>query len=123
MTEEERERLMDFLLEQHARFEARSQSFENALQEQQRTSQKTDRQIGQLRRILESALRIGQRERRDIRAKFEALIDAQIRNEDNIAAQRLLTEKALKELAQAQTRTEESLLRTNERIVALEEIS
>lgn len=64
MNDEERQRQMDFLLQQQATH---------------------DREIGQIRRILLSAIRIGRRDRSDFREKLNALINAQIRGEEELA--------------------------------------
>lgn len=65
MNDEERQRQMDFLLQQQATH---------------------DREIAQIRRILLSAIRIGRRDRSDFREKLNALINAQIRGEEELAA-------------------------------------
>jgi len=84
MDNEERQRQMDFLLEQQARH---------------------NREIAQLRRVLLSAIRIGRRERIDIREKFGALVDAQIRTEDNLAAFQAETRQAFGLLTKSLSRT------------------
>ena len=59
---------MDFLLQQQARH---------------------DHDIAQIRRILLSAIRIGRRDRADFREKLNALINAQIKSEEEVAAFRI----------------------------------
>ena len=68
MNSEERQRQMDFLLQQQANH---------------------DREIAQIRRILLSAIRIGRRDRSDFREKINALINAQIKGEEELAAFRV----------------------------------
>lgn len=68
MNHEERQRQMDFLLQQQANH---------------------DREIAQIRRILLSAIRIGRRDRSDFREKLNALINAQIKGEEELAAFRV----------------------------------
>ena len=87
MTDQERQRQMDFIVEQQARFES---SIEVGRQE-----------VAQIRRVLISAIRLARRERSEARAKFEALTDAQIRTNEN--------EEEMNALTDAQIRTEEKM--------------
>ncbi len=77
MTEEERQRQMDFLLEHHA---------------------KSERRVERLERVLLMAIRAGDRQRRDVRERHTALVDAQIKTEDE-----------LRQLAEAQKHTDRRL--------------
>jgi len=98
MTDEERQRRMDFILEQQAQFAANMQKLEEA---DTRAGQRFDR----LERVLKLALRAGGRERKDTRAKLDALIDSHIKLADAQAQ----SEGAMRRLAEAQTHTDERL--------------
>ena len=82
MDNEERQRQMDFLLEQQARH---------------------DHEIAQIRRILLSGIRIARRDRSDFREKLNALINAQIRGEEENAAFRIESRENIAAI-QAETR-------------------
>ena len=75
MTDEERQRRMDFILAQQAQFTANMQTLQEA---DARAGQRIDR----LERVLKLAIRAGLRERRESREKFNALIAAQHRMTD-----------------------------------------
>jgi chaperonin cofactor prefoldin len=62
------------------------------------SQQKSDERVNRLERALMLAIRAGQRERKDTREKFGALVDAQAR-----------TEEALARLAESQQHTDERL--------------
>ena len=62
------------------------------------SQQKSDERVNRLERVLTLALRAGQRERKDTREKFSALVDAQTH-----------TEEALAKLAESQQHTDERL--------------
>lgn len=82
MNDEERQRQMDFLLQQQANH---------------------DREIAQIRRILISGIRIGRRDRSDFREKLNALINAQIRGEEQLVAFRVEWREGIAAI-QAETR-------------------
>lgn len=96
MTDQERQRQMDFIVQQQARFES---SIEVGRQE-----------VAQIRRVLISAIRLARRERSDARAKFEALTDAQIRTDEKFATLADLNAQStvkINALTDAQIRSEE----------------
>jgi hypothetical protein len=96
MNDQERQRQMDFIVEQQARFES---SIEVGRQE-----------VAQIRRVLISAIRLARRERSDARAKFEALTDAQIRTDEKFATLADLNAQStvkINALTDAQIRSEE----------------
>ena len=82
MNDDERQRQMDFLLEQQARH---------------------DHEIAQIRRILLSGIRIARRDRSDFREKLNALINAQIKSEEELAAFRIESRQGIAAI-QAETR-------------------
>lgn len=91
MTDEERQRQMDFILESQAQFAANAQRLGEA-------DQRAAARVGRLERVVKLAIRAGLRERRDTREKINALIDSQQR-----------TEAALTRLAEAQAHTDTRL--------------
>jgi hypothetical protein len=97
MNYEERQRQMDFLLQQQANH---------------------DREIAQIRRILLSAIRIGRRDRSDFRERLNALINAQIRGEAELAAFRIEWHEGITaiqaETSQFQSETREFQAETRE---------
>jgi hypothetical protein len=101
MNEEERERTMNFILEQQAHFAAGMERFEVGMQ--------------RLRRDLALMAVQFRRERKDLRERISALADAQIKSEDKSAGwqDRLTRIEALTE------RNSEAILRNSEDIRAL----
>jgi len=97
MTDEERQRTMDFIVEQQAKLSV--------------NQQKGDERISRLERIVKLMINAGRRTRRQIREMDE-------RFEQRFAK---LTE-ALTALAEAQTRTEASIAHTDRRLDALIDI-
>jgi hypothetical protein len=91
MTEEERQRQMDFILEQQAQFVTNMQRLEEA-------DARAAKRIDRVESVLKLAIRAGQRERKETGEKFNALIDAQMR-----------TDEALAKLAESQTHTDKRL--------------
>jgi hypothetical protein len=91
MTDEERQRTMDFILRQQAQFAAGMQRLEEA---DTRASLRLDR----LERTLVLMARQFRRERRDLRERMAALVNAQIKSEEitrqNSEAIRALTKGA-----------------------------
>ncbi len=75
MTDEERQRTMDFILEQQAQFTANMQKLEEA-------DTRAARRIDRLERVVKLAIRAGGRERKDTRAKLNALIDSHVKLAD-----------------------------------------
>jgi hypothetical protein len=82
MNDEDRQRQMDFRLEQQARH---------------------DHEIAQIRRILLSGIRIARRDRAEFREKLNILVDAQIRNEEGLVAFRNESQQIIAAM-QAETR-------------------
>jgi hypothetical protein len=111
MTDPERQHIMDFIINRQLRLES---DFEVSRLE-----------LKQLRRILLSLIRLARRERSEIRDKFAALTNAQIRSEEALKVLELKTTAKLSALADAQIRTEQHIAafqaQTTERINALEQ--
>lgn len=110
MTDEERQRQMDFILKQQAQFTVNFQKLEEAQEEEHRATgerfQASERRLDRLERIVKLAVRAGLRERRSRREQDEritALVDAQISTEASMAA-----------LAASQVSTGESINRLAE---------
>ena len=114
MTDEEREHLMNFVLEGQARHEVNIQKIDERFE-------KSERETAQLRRVLLSAVRLGRRERSETREKFNALINAQIRTEESLAAFQSRTEEILGALQLQTHLLTKSVSKADERIDALEE--
>jgi len=75
MDDEERQRTMDFILQQQAQFSAGMQRLEEA-------DARADRRLGRLERTVVLMIRQFRRERRDLRERIAALVDSQIRTEE-----------------------------------------
>jgi ABC-type transporter Mla subunit MlaD len=113
MTNQERQRQMDFILEQQARFES--------------SIQVGREELAQIRRVLISAIRLARRERSESRAKFNALTDAQIRSEEQFAAFQAQSAAFQAQSAASQAQVSQALsdlsqavVQTNRRIDPLE---
>jgi hypothetical protein len=78
MTDEERQRKMDFILDQQAQFAVNMQKLEEA-------DARSNKRIDRLERVLVLAIREYRRERKETREKFNALIGAQNRTDDAMA--------------------------------------
>jgi hypothetical protein len=78
MTDEERQRQMDFLLTQQAQFAANLQQHDEARQQ-------ADRRLDRLERVVKLAVRAGLRSRRNMReqdTRITTLVDSQLRTEE-----------------------------------------
>ncbi|MDT5268825.1 MAG: hypothetical protein QOH49_1011 [Acidobacteriota bacterium] len=88
MTDEERQRMMDFILQQQAQFAVGMQRLEE-------TDARASTRLDRLERTLILMARQFRRERRDLRERMAALVDAQIKTEEitrqNSEAIRVLT--------------------------------
>ena len=91
MTDEERQRQMDFILVQQALFAVNMQRLEEA-------DARAAKRIDRVERVLKLAIRAGRGERKETREKFDAMIDAQLR-----------TDEALAKLAESQAHTDKRL--------------
>ena len=75
MNDEERQRTMDFILKQQAQFSAGMQKLEEA-------DARAEKRLDQLGRTVVLLARQFRRERKDLRERIAALVDAQIRTEE-----------------------------------------
>jgi hypothetical protein len=75
MTDEERQRMMDFILQQQAQFVVGMQRLEE-------TDARASVRLDRLERTLVLMARQFRRERRDLRERMAALVDAQIKTEE-----------------------------------------
>ncbi len=103
MTDEERQRTMDFILQQQAQFTVSMQKLEELqaesaaqqaqftvgmqkLEEQQTqltaSQQRSNRRMDRLERVVVLMTRQFRRERRDLRERIAALVDAQLKTEE-----------------------------------------
>ncbi|MFL6284867.1 MAG: hypothetical protein ACJ74Q_17120 [Pyrinomonadaceae bacterium] len=105
MTDEERQRTMDFILQQQAQFTVGMQKLEErqtqlAEQQSQLTAdvRRTTAGLDRLERIVVLMAQQFRRERRDLRERIAALVDAQVKTEEitrqNSEAIRALTKGA-----------------------------
>ena len=91
MTNEEFEKRMEFIIEQHARFGSDIQRLQEAQARTEQTVAQTEQILGRLANVTSVGFQ-------DVTAKIDALVDAQVRTDDNI-----------RKLAEAQTRTDDTL--------------
>jgi hypothetical protein len=113
MTDEERQRTMDFILQQQAQFAAGMQRLEvqqSRFAEQQtrfaeqqtkfsESQRRADDRIDQLRRVVLMTVRQFSRERRDRRERIAALVDSQMRTEDAMRSLTATTERNSMDIA------------------------
>lgn len=111
MTDEERQRQMDFILDQQAQFSVNIQKLEESQLRSEKAQTIADGRIARLERIAKLMVRAGLRARRQMREQDE-------RYERRFAA----VTDALAVLAEAQTRAEESIAHTDKRLDALIDI-
>jgi chromosome segregation ATPase len=96
------------------------QAQDRARQEQDRVRQETDRlRIDRLERLFKLMIRIGDRERKDLRERINALIDAQMRNEAKWDALQENLEAKIDALVDAQIRSEGKIETLNEKMQEL----
>jgi ribosomal protein L17 len=93
MTDEERQRQMDFIIEQQAQFAADVQRLEAS-------DERAGKRLDRLERVVKLAVRAGLRTRRDVRDQLTALVDSHVR----LAAAQIKTEDALQRLADSVAR-------------------
>ena len=105
MTDEERQRTMDFILQQMAQLAASAQRNEEERQKRERKDARRDVSVTQIRRILAGAIWESRRYRRDFNERITALVNAQMRSDETHSR---LDEK-MNALIDAQLKTEEAL--------------
>jgi hypothetical protein len=93
MTDEERQRTMDFILEQMAQFSASIQRHEEERQRREQEDAGRDISITQIRRILAGSIWETRRYRKDMNERMAALVDAQIRTEEALRSLAAFTER------------------------------
>ena len=106
MDDAERQRTMDFILQHQAHFAAGMQRLEEQqsrfAEQQNRFSenqQRMDGRIDQLRRVVLMTVRQFRRERRDLRERITALVDAQMRTELAMRSLTAATERNSQDIA------------------------
>ncbi|MCA1635931.1 MAG: hypothetical protein LC802_20130 [Acidobacteria bacterium] len=109
MTEEERERTMNFILEQQAHFAAGMQRLEVA-------DARADRRLSTMERTVVLMIRQFRRERRDLRERVAALVDAQIKSEDRLA-------NSDKRLTRIEEMAERNIASSDKRLTRIEEMA
>ncbi len=99
MTDEERQRTMDFILQQQAQFAAGMQRFEEGMQSLGEADARASGRLDRLERTVVLTARQFRRERRDLRERIAALVDAQMRTEDAMRSLATTTERNSKNIA------------------------
>lgn len=99
MTDEERQRTIDFILQQMAQFAASIQRSDEERQKREQKDARRDVSIVQIRRILAGAIWEFRRDRRDLNARMVALVDAQIRTEEALRSLAVTTERNSKDVS------------------------
>ena len=105
MDDAERQRTMDFILQQMAQFAASVQRNVEERQRREQADTRRDVSIAQIRRILAGSIWESRRYRRDFNERMAALVNAQMRADE---ARSRFDEK-MNALIDAQLRTEEAL--------------
>ena len=100
MTDEERQRTMDFILQQQAQFAASMQKveegmqrFEEGMQRLEEADARASRRLDRLERTLILMAQRFRRERQDLRERITALVDAQMRTDEGIRSLTTATER------------------------------
>jgi hypothetical protein len=105
MTDEERQRTMDFIVQQMAQLAASAQRNEEGRRRREQKDSRRDVSIAQIRRLLARTIWERRRDRTDWNERMAALANAQVRADER---QVLLDEK-MNALIDAQLRTEEAM--------------
>lgn len=129
MTEEDRERTMNFILEQQAQFaagmqksEERMQRFEEGMQRLEQADVRADRRWSKLERTVILIVNQFRHERRDLRGRISALVNAQIKSEDRLAASDARLTRLERITERNITTSDERFLNTEERLMRIEEM-
>ena len=110
MTDEERQRTMDFILQQQAQFAAGMQKLEGQQAQLSSEVKSVNASVKQLRRVAVMAAGQLRRERTDLRERMAALVDAQVKSEDKASH----TEDRLKRIEENHARAEARMTRTED---------
>ncbi|MET0648599.1 MAG: hypothetical protein ABW208_18460 [Pyrinomonadaceae bacterium] len=133
MTDEERQRTMDFILQQMAQFAASIQRSEEEREKRERTDRRRDVSIEQIRRILARSIWERRCDRRDWNERMAALVNAQMRSDearsrldekmDALIDVQVRSEETQSRSEEWRTQMEESFARSNERLAYLEDLT
>jgi hypothetical protein len=110
MNDEERQRTMDFILQQQAQFTANMQRLEEQQTQLASSQQKADGRLKRVERVVVQMAQQFRQERRDLRERIGALVDAQITSEDKASR----TEDVMKRLEESHVRSEARLTRVED---------
>lgn len=105
MTDEERQRTMDFILRQQAQMAADMQRNEERNEEEHARFNKSLKQVRSTLALLASQFR---RERKDLNERMAALIDAQLRTEEALRSLAATTELNSKDIARLSKKAEDT---------------
>lgn len=110
MTDEERQRTMDFILQQMSQFAASAQRNEEEHAQFTEGFKQLNKSVDQLGRIAAGMARQYRRDRPDLRERIAALVDAQIKSEEKQSRS-----------SEWQAQIEKSFVRSDARMTRLEE--
>ncbi len=107
MTDEERQRTMDFILRQQAQITAGMQRFEEGMQSLEEADARASRRLDRLERTVILMGQQFRRERRDLRERVAALVDAQLRTEEAVRSLTATTERNSNDIAALSKKAED----------------
>jgi septal ring factor EnvC (AmiA/AmiB activator) len=106
MTDEERQRTMDFILQQQAQFAASMQridegmqKFEEGMQKLEEADARASKRLDRLERTLVLMAQRFRRERHDLRERIAALVDSQMRTEEAMRSLTVATVRNSRDIA------------------------
>ena len=133
MTDEERQRTMDFILQQMAQLAASVQRNEEERHNRKQQDARRDVSIAQIRKILAGAIWESRRYRREFNERMAALVNAQMRADERhshldekmnaLVDAQIRSEEAQSSSGGWRTRMEESYARSDERLARLEDLT
>lgn len=109
MSNEEFQRKMDFIVEQQAQFASDMQVLRESQAQLQATQVQTEQVVARLAYVTLEGFK-------DVNAKIDALVDAQIKNEEKLTLSEERINARMDTLIDAQIRTEESLRNLTETV-------
>ena len=107
MDDAERQRAMDFILRQQAQFAAGTQRLEEQRARSSEHQLRADDRTDHLRGVLLMTARQFRRERRDLRERMAALVDAQVRTEEAVRSLTATTGRNSKDIATSSGKAED----------------
>ena len=99
MDDAERQRTMDFILQQQAQITAGMQRFEEGMDRLEKADARASRRLDRLERMFVLMTQQFRRERHDLRERIAALIDAQLRTEEAVRSLTVTTDRNSKDIS------------------------